>query len=62
MGTHASKCGPGGMGAGGWAEELVLRRGMNKAVCLQVSADSDAWRMHICQGKSGEYLLFLQSQ
>lgn len=49
-GTHASKRGPGRMDAGGCAsgaqaEELVLGRDMNEAVCLQVSAGSDARRM-----------------
>lgn len=47
-------------GSGAWAEELVLGRGMNEAVCLQVSAGRDA-RMedvrigYMCQGKGGEY-------
>ena len=51
MGTHASRHGPGRMDAGGRAPgaragELVLWRGMNEAVCLQVSADSDARRLY----------------
>lgn len=51
MCMHASKHGPGRMGAGGctsgaWAEELVLGRGVKEAMCLQVSADSNAQRMY----------------
>lgn len=48
---HACKCGSGRTDAGGCAsaaqaEEPVQGRGMDEAVCSQVSAGSDAWRTY----------------